>query len=570
MSFEGKGPDLIRVSAKTWILVGAVNFAYVANLTAVVASGFLATPLGTLFADSQNTVWLAVSLNILTSAFGPPISQIADLWGRKWPLVTVLLSGVVGSVVASRAQSLDTVIAGFCLIGVATSSQPLLHAVVSEVLPRAQRPLAQATLHATSGLAAFIGICMGGALLRYDQLENYRIYMYVLVGLFSLAVAGVSLGYNPPRRELEKAMSTREKIQSIDWIGSSLLTPGLVLFSLALGWSRNPYQWSDAHILGPFVTGIACLIAFGIYEWRFTDKGLLHHGLFRMGRNFPFVLAVVFAEGVSFFAANQYFAYQVGMLLSFDLLIAGLHYGVMFLAAVIFSMFGGWYSVRTKSVKSVACLGMTGMTVFMVCMAAVSRTQTPDAAYWILAVVLGAGIGFILPTAMVIAQLSTPLELIAETSALVVSARSMGATVGLAINSAIFTSSISTELPKRVAAAVLPLGLPPTSLGGLIGALQSRNSEAIFAVPGVTPEIAGAAGHAILESFAISFRWVWVSAACFCAVSTIMTFFLVNPTEEFTAHIDAPADETIVAAQAKAEGMLGESVAKAEHVEIKH
>lgn len=416
---------------------------------------------------------------------------------------------------------MNAVLAGFCLIGVATSSQTLLHAVVSEVLPRSQRPLAQASLNATAGLAAVIGLCMGGALLRYNELENYRVYMYVLAAFFFLAVLGILLGYNPPARELETSMSTRQKFRSIDWIGCALLTPGLVLFSLALGWSRNPYVWTDVHILAPFIVGVACLVAFGVYEWRFTSDGLLHHSLFRMGRNFPIAMAVVFAEGAAFFAVNQYFAYQIAVLLHFDLLIAGVHYAVVFLAAMVFAMFGGWYSVKTKSVKSVACLGLAGMTIFMVSMAATARPQTPDAAYWILAVVLGAGIGFILPTAMVIAQLSTPLELIAECSALVLATRSMGATVALAINNAIFNSSIGREIPSRVAAAVLPLGLPPTSIGALIGALQSQKPAAIFTVPGVTPQIAGAAGQAISQAFAVSFRWVWVSAACFCAVATI-------------------------------------------------
>lgn len=35
-----------------------------------------------------------------------------------------------------------------------------------------------------------------------------------------------------------------------------------------------------------------------------------------------------------------------------------------------------------------------------------------------------------------------------------------------------------------------------------------------------------------------------------------VTFFLVNPGEHFTGHIDAPADEAIMAAQAKIEGMM--------------
>lgn len=495
-----------------------------ANLIAVVASGFLATSIGTLFSDSTDEVWFGIALNIFTATLGPPISQVADLWGRKWPLVVVLLSGTVGSIVAGRAQSMNTVIAGFCLIGVATSSQPLISAVISEVLPRAQRPVAQGLLNATAGLAAFIGICMGGALLRTDVYENYRIYMYVLAGLFFLAAAGVLLVYNPPARESEIDMSTGEKLRSMDWIGYLLLTPGLVLFCMALGWSKNPYSWTDAHILAPFIIGIACLIAFGVYEWRFTSTGLLHHGLFRMGRNFPFALAIIFAEGVAFFAANQYYAYQIGVLLSQNLLIAGLHYGVMFLSAMVFALLGGLYSAKRKSVKSVACLGMTLMTVFMVCMAATARPSTPDVAYWILAIVLGAGIGFILPTIMVIAQLSTPLELIAETSALVLSIRSIGATVGLAINNAIFTSSLSTEIPSRVAAAVIPLGLPVTSIGALIEALESESAAAIAAVPGATAQIAGAAGEAVLQSYAISFRWAWVCSACFCAVGAISEY----------------------------------------------
>lgn len=44
---------------------------------------------------------------------------------------------------------------------------------------------------------------------------------------------------------------------------------------------------------------------------------------------------------------------------------------------------------------------------------------------------------------------------------------------------------------------------------------------------------------------------------------------LVNPTEQFTAHIDAPADEAIMIAQARLEGKMSEKVQAVEHVECK-
>lgn len=46
-----------------------------------------------------------------------------------------------------------------------------------------------------------------------------------------------------------------------------------------------------------------------------------------------------------------------------------------------------------------------------------------------------------------------------------------------------------------------------------------------------------------------------------------VTLSLVNPREQFTAHIDAPADEEIAIAQARVEGRLHEKMDVAEHLE---
>ena len=415
---------------------------------------------------------------------------------------------------------MGTVIAGFSIIGICFGGQPLLHAVVSEVLPRKQRPMAQATVNATAGMGAFIGICMGGTLLRNNVFSNYRVYMYVLAGIFAAAALGVGLCYNPPVRELQASLTTSEKLRRLDWIGYALFAPGLVLFCVALSWSENPYHWSNGRIIGTFVTGVLLMIAFFVYEWRFKKDGILHHGLFTQNRNFSIALLVIFAEGVTFFAANSYYAFEVSVFKQQDLLIAGLHFGLVFLISLLFALIAGAYSIKTKTVRLPTFVGFLLILIFNICMGT-SNPSTSDSTFWGFAVILGMGIGIILPTIMVTAQLSTPPHLISTASALVLAARSFGATVGLAVNNAIFNSTLSTQLPKKIAAAVLPLGLPPTSIGGLIGALTTQNQALLAKIPGVTPPIIGAAANALLQAYSVSFRYCWIAAACFCFVAVV-------------------------------------------------
>lgn len=49
------------------------------------------------------------------------------------------------------------------------------------------------------------------------------------------------------------------------------------------------------------ITGIAILIGFGVYEWKGTKTGIIHHELFR-NRTFPLCVALIFIEAILLFA----------------------------------------------------------------------------------------------------------------------------------------------------------------------------------------------------------------------------------------------------------------------------
>jgi len=222
-----------------------------------------------------------------------------------------------------------------------------------------------------------------------------------------------------------------EKLRKLDWIGYFLLASGLVLFCIGLSWSQNPYAWTDAHILAPFLIGVALVFGLVVYETKFKKDGMFHHALFLNGWNFPIALLCVFVEGLSFFAANNYFAFEVAVLYETDPLITGLRYSINFITYAIFAVLGGAFCSKTKMVRIPTVIAFCFMVIFYILMA----TATPGSsnAVWGYPVFLGIALGICLCTLVTVAQLSTPKELIATTSGLMIGVRSLGGSVGLAI-----------------------------------------------------------------------------------------------------------------------------------------
>ncbi|EEU33362.1 uncharacterized protein NECHADRAFT_30516, partial [Fusarium vanettenii 77-13-4] len=539
----------------------SINLIYLAQLSSVIGSGFLAQSMSQAVGGTGNTVWYSSCITIMTVALNPPISQVADYYGRKPILVLLSLAGVAGSIIVSRAQNSGTLIAGFAILGLNFGCQSALLAVLSEVLPRRYRPMGQASASLAASLGATIGLLMGGGLLQHGNLSNYRIYWYIEAGLYAIAAIGCQLGYNPPPRELQLSLNLSEKLNRLDWIGYFLFAPGLTLFSMALAWSDNPYSWDSANILGPFIIGVMAIILFVVYEWRFKKDGILHHDLWHH-RNFAVSLFVIFIEGLSFFAANSYFAFEVSLIYDASVLSAGANFNIMFLTGFVFSPVFGLWSSKRKSMRAPLIVGCVCLLVFFILLATVN-IDTPRYAFWIFPVISGIGLVSIVPLSMVSAQLATSPELITLVSGLITTARSLGGAVGLAINNAVLTSTLEKELPKKVSAAALPLGLPPSSLPALIDGLASQRKDAVAAVPGISPEIAQAAIGAMKRAYLVAFRNAWIVSASFCGLLVITACFIKEQRDEFDTRIDAPVDAGLVGL----EGNVGSSPGMQESLE---
>lgn len=166
-------------------------------------------------------------------------------------------------------------------------------------------------------------------------------------------------------------------------------------------------------------------------------------------------------------------------------------------------------------------------------------------AIWGYTVLAGLGLGFGLVIVVTTGQMSTPPGLIATTSGLILTSRSLGGSVALPVYTAILNSLLKQHLGKEIAEKALPLGLSAADLPAFIGALAINDQKGLASIPGITPQIISAGVVGLKSAYRIAFRGTWSAAAGVSAVGLILALFIKDPRNSFNMHVDAPVEHEI-------------------------
>ncbi len=75
------------------------------------------------------------------------------------------------------------------------------------------RSWAQASVNVSASLGAIFGLLVGGALTRNGRAAGFRTYWYIAADIYGVVAATCAIFYNPPPRELQKSLTTKEKLR---------------------------------------------------------------------------------------------------------------------------------------------------------------------------------------------------------------------------------------------------------------------------------------------------------------------------------------------------------------------
>jgi Fungal trichothecene efflux pump (TRI12) len=138
----------------------------------------------------------------------------------------------------------------------------------------------------------------------------------------------------------------------------------------------------------------------------------------------------------------------------------------------------------------------------------------------------GLGVGGIIVPAAIILTIISPDEVIATVTAITLSIRLIGGSIGYAIYFNVFENKLTAVLPANVGIAVIKAGLPIYSVPAFIEALVAQNTTAIAQIKGITPTILLVAENAVKDSYVEGFRQIYLVSIAFGGAAIIASVFL--------------------------------------------
>ncbi|KAJ9612106.1 hypothetical protein H2200_003703 [Cladophialophora chaetospira] len=547
-----------KLHARTWIALAAMLLLNMVQVVALVGPPAVLSYIGASLHQTAVQTWIINALSLVQAVLGPIIASTSDTFqNRKLLLVGTSTVSFVGAAIAPGSKDIYRLIAAQTLIGVGFAAVPLAYAVPSEILPRKWRPLAQAATNVAASLGSIVGPLSIGAFTRADPINGWRKFYWFEMALWGAAAIAILFGYRPPKRHTAlDHLSFWHKLSYLDLPGFALFTIGLVLILVGINSGGEPWPWSSIRVLAPLVIGVVTLAGFGVYGWKFTSTGILHHDLFRggksQGRVFAICVGLILVEAITGFTITVFYPILTTLLYEKDPFLLVVRSLPNAITTIISSVVFGYLSSKFRTIREFLFFGFLVLTATCAGFAALQPSSSTAAV--VLSGLAGLGLGPPLILIIVGVQLSTPHRLIATATAVTSSARAVAAAVFTAIVTAAFNNRIKAKLPAYIAAAAIGAGLPASSLPAFLQALLSNNTAALQQVPGVSLAVTEASLAALQHAYADSIRVVFIIAAPFGVVACIACFFLGSISSTMNYKVDAPLEDLHVAGKDLGDG----------------
>jgi len=208
---------------------------------------------------STTAVTFVLTGFLLTASVSTPVmGRLGDMFGKERMLVIALGIFGLGSLVCALSHSIEILIAGRGIQGMAAAVFPLAFGIIRDEFPPQRVATGIGLISATFGIGGGAGLVLSGVIV--DHLAYEWIFW---LGLVFIAVAIVATFLWVPESPVKSPAK-------IDWGGAALLSGTLV--SLLVGVSEaNSWGWGSPEILGLFATAVILFTAWVRYERRHPE-----------------------------------------------------------------------------------------------------------------------------------------------------------------------------------------------------------------------------------------------------------------------------------------------------------
>ncbi|MBY8878414.1 MFS transporter [Actinacidiphila acidipaludis] len=433
---QGSAPEGERPGHRWWVL-GVIAIAQLmVVLDATVVNIALPSAQHALGFSDNNRQWIVTAYSL---AFGSLLllgGRLADLIGRK----IVFLVGVIGfagaSALAGAAQNFEVLVTGRALQGLfgallAPAALSLLNTTFTDAKERAK---AFGIYGAIAGAGGGIGLLLGGVLTEH---LSWRWTLYVNLIFAVLAFIG---GLTFLRKG---APADRPKL---DLPGTVLVTAGL--FSVVYGFSNaETHHWGSPLTWGFLVLGAALVAAFSWWQTKAEHPLLPLRVLLDRNRGASFTVLAI--SGAGMFGVFLFLTYYLQASLHYSPVKTGLGFLPMIGALMVAAQLVTNTLLPRLGPKPIVPLGMAMAVGGMAWLTTLDLHSTYAANVLPPLLVMGFGLGLVMPAAMSVATEGIGEHDAGVASAAVNTMQQVGGSIGTALLNTLAASAATHYLAGR-------------------------------------------------------------------------------------------------------------------------
>ncbi|MFJ8950664.1 DHA2 family efflux MFS transporter permease subunit [Streptomyces sp. NPDC102381] len=426
-------PAAHHVPHRWWVLavIGLAQLMVVLDATIVnIALPSAQADLG--FSDDGRQ-WVVTAYSL---AFGSLLllgGKLSDLFGRKNTLIIGLIGFAGSSALAGAATGFSMLVAGRALQGVfgailAPTAMALLTTTFTEPKERAR---AFGIFGAIAGSGGAIGMLLGGFLTEH---LDWRWTLYVNLVIAAVAVVGAVVFVRKP------APGPRPKL---DLLGTLLVAAGL--FSIVFGFSNaETHSWGNWMCWVFLAAGVVLLALFIVWQTRAKHPLLPLRVLADRNRAASYVS--VFITGAGMFGIFLFLTYYLQIILGKSPMETGVAFLPMILSLMVTAQVATMALVPKLGPKPVVPVGMGLTAGGLVWLTALDVTSSYASHVLPPLIMIGVGIGLVMPPAMSLATLGVDPKDQGVAAATVNTMQQVGGSIGTALFSTMAATAASNYI----------------------------------------------------------------------------------------------------------------------------